>query len=142
MSFCLSTYEFLIFINGLKLHTNIIILSVLTCFVLNNLLFTYGGTKPEKVVVICETENGTCCMEMAPDETEMCCAMEDCCARIPAQSAHANFSVIIGLDKKHDAGIQTPELTNFSLSHINQAAELSEGHLNSLIKPPASPGVA
>jgi hypothetical protein len=134
MSFCLSTLVVYLYI-GLKLSTNIIILSVLLCFVLNNLLFTYATEKHSKIVVVCESEDGTCCMQMDED-VEMCCHMEDCAARVPIQSAHANFSVIIGLDKDQNQTIQTPELSNFNLAQIHKAAELSEGHLNALIKPP------
>lgn len=67
----------------------------------------------------------------------MCCQMEDCGARVPVQSAHVNVSVIIGLEKDNQTSLRTPELSNFSLSQLDQAAELSEGHLSSLIKPPA-----
>jgi hypothetical protein len=74
---------------------------------------------------------------MMTELAENCCKMENCPVRIPLQSAHVNFSVIIGVDKNQAASIQTPELTNFNLAQIVQAAELSEGHLNSLIKPPS-----
>ncbi len=105
------------------------------CFVLNNLLFTYSTEKKERVVIVCESEDGSCCMET--ETIDFCCQKESCCAQVPLQSAHINVSVIIGVDKKIETQITTPELTNFYLSHLKLTAELSEGHLNSLIKPPA-----
>lgn len=85
--------------------------------------------------MVCESEKGECMLPK--DLKEMCCQMEDCCARVPIQSAHANVSVIMGLEKDLQPNLKTPELSNFCLSQIGQAAELSEGHLSSLIKPPA-----
>lgn len=107
----------------------------MVCFVLNNLLFTYASEKQDRIVLVCESEKGECMLPQ--DLKDLCCQMEDCCARGPVQSAHVNFSVIIGVDKDHDPSVQTPELSNFNLSQIEQAAELCEGHSSSLIKPPA-----
>jgi hypothetical protein len=120
----------------LKLRTNIIILSVLFCFVTNNLLFTYAIDKKDKIVMVCESDEGECLLPA--DLKDMCCDMEDCCARVPVQSAHVNVSVIMGLEKDSQPPLRTPEFSNFSLSQLDQAAELSEGHLSSLIKPPSS----
>jgi hypothetical protein len=98
-------------------------------------LFTYAIEKKDKIVMVCESDKGECLLPK--DLKDICCDMEDCCARVPVQSAHVNVSVIIGLEKEHQTSLKTPELSNFSLSQLDQAAELSEGHLSSLIKPPA-----
>lgn len=80
-------------------------------------------------------EEESCCTE---EETEMvCCGEESCCARIPVQSSHLNFSVIIGSDEKNDALILANYFNTLQLSHLSAAGELSDGYLNSLIKPPA-----
>lgn len=119
----------------MKVTRIIIVLNVLACFVLNNLLFTYSTEKKETVIIVCESEDGSCCMET--ETIQFCCEKESCCAQVPVQSAHVNVSVIIGIDKKHDTQITAPELTNFYLAHLKSNSELSEGHLNSLIKPPS-----
>lgn len=138
MSFCLSTV-YALNLSRLKVTTNIIILSVLVCFVLNNLLFTYGTEKQERTVLVCitneEMEDGCCAEE--EDMEILCCSEDGCCARIPVQSSHLNFSVIIGADEKNEAMVPADHFNTFQLSHLRTATELSEGHLSSLIKPPA-----
>ena len=119
----------------MNLRRIIIVSNVLVCFVLNNLLFTYSTEKKERVVILCDSEGNSCCMET--ETIEFCCEEGSCCAQVPVQSAHINVSVIIGVDKKSDTRIAALELANFYLSHLKLTAELSEGHLNSLIKPPA-----
>ena len=109
--------------------------NVLVCFVLNNLLFTYSTVKEEKVEVVCMTNDEGCCTE---DEAgDVCCNKESCCANVPVQSAHLNFSVIMGADEKNDALVSAGSFNTFQLHNLRSAAELSEGFLNSLIKPPA-----
>ncbi|MBP9068057.1 MAG: hypothetical protein KBG47_01025 [Bacteroidia bacterium] len=119
----------------MNLSRIIIVCNVLVCFVLNNLLFTYSTIKEEKVEVVCMAEDDGCCSEETNEE--MCCNKENCCANIPVQSAHLNFSVIIGADEKNDAIVSSGSFNTFQLNNLRSAAELCEGHLHSLIKPPS-----
>jgi len=118
-----------------KLGRIIIVCNVLVCFVLNNLLFTYSTQKEEKVEVVCTAEDEGCCSEDANED--MCCSKDNCCANVPVQSSHLNFSVIMGADEKNDAIVSSGSFNTFQLHNLRSAAELSDGYLNSLIKPPS-----
>lgn len=118
----------------MKLHRIIIVSNVLVCFLLNNLLFTYSSEKEEKAKIVCTSEDQGCCSEN--EVGNVCCESNDCCANVPV-STHLNFSVIIGVDKKSEAALTAPSINTFHLKQINAAGELADGHLNSLIKPPA-----
>lgn len=108
---------------------------MLVCFVLNNLLFTYSTQKEEKVEVVCMAVDEGCCSEDTNED--MCCNKENCCANVPVQTAHLNFSVIMGAEEKNEALVSAGSINTFQLHNLRSAAELSEGYLNSLIKPPA-----
>lgn len=120
----------------MNLRRIIIVSNVLVCFLLNNLLFTYSTVKEEKVDVVCMAEDEGCCSEDSNEE--MCCSKENCCANVPVQSTHLNFSVIMGAEEKNDAFVSSASFNTFQLHNLRSAAELSEGYLNSLIKPPAT----
>lgn len=120
----------------MKVRRIIIVCNVLVCFLLNNLLFTYYteeiAVKKEVKACVLKEE---CCEEESPKE--MCCEKDKCCANIPSANTHLNFSVIIGIDKKNEALVFASSINTFDLSKLKSASELSEGFLNSLIRPPA-----
>jgi hypothetical protein len=80
----------------------------------------------------CQSEND-CCLN--PDKENSCCEEGNCCANLP--STHLNFSVIIGLSKKNEALVSVASMNTFRFSKLNSEAQLSDGYLSSLIKPPA-----
>ncbi len=107
------------------------------CFLLNNLLFTYSTKqislkKSEDTNITCQSEDD-CCLN--PNKENSCCEEGNCCANLP--SNHLNFSVIIGVDKKNEMLVSIASMNTFNLSELNSDAQLSDGYLSSLIKPPA-----
>ncbi len=124
----------------MKVKRILIVTNVLVCFLLNNLLFTYSTEQVSvkqsaNLSTACASE-GDCC-SAGTEGDDACCQKENCCANIPSNSSHINFSVIIGIDKSNDATLYAASLTTFSLSNLKTASELSDGYLNSLIRPPA-----